>query len=263
MLIVSIRFPVLSPLLSSYQTGLIYLEARSTNQVQQTFYGLVSVYPSCGFQHVPIKEMPSFLQIKKQDLTVTPGSWVCIRAEKYTGDLAQVMDIGKTGDDFGIQSVPRIDLTPRDESSLDGAKKQKKQITNATMPPPQQLLKFEEVTNLSIIAAPSRKAAIVVLQPGDHVEVFEGEQAGVHGVVDLISPDVVTIIAVGIDIDGQKAVLPARSVRKRFKPGDPVKVMTGRNADETGLVVSVADNIVTFLSDMSMQEVSHTWNPDY
>ena len=35
--------------------------------------------------------------------------------------------------------------------------------------------------------------------------------------------------------------------------------MTGQNADETGLVVSVADNVVTFLSDMSMQEVSHTW----
>ena len=207
--------------------------------------------------------MASVLQIKKQDLTVTPGSWVCIRPGKYTGDLAQVTDIGETGEDVGIRFVPRIDLTPRDESSLDGAKKRKKQFTNATMPPPQRLLKFEEVTNLSIIAEASRKAAIVVLQPGDHVEVFEGEQAGVHGVVDLISPDVVTIIAVGVDIDGQKAVLPARSVRKRFKPGDPVKVMTGRNADETGLVVSVADNVVTFLSDMSMQEVSHTWNPDY
>jgi transcription elongation factor SPT5 len=29
-----------------------------------------------------------------------------------------------------------------------------------------------------------------------------------------------------------------------------VKVMTGQNADETGLVVSVANNVVTFLSDM-------------
>jgi hypothetical protein len=27
-------------------------------------------------------------------------------------------------------------------------------------------------------------------------------------------------------------------------------VMTGQNADETGLVVSVADNVATFLSDM-------------
>jgi transcription elongation factor SPT5 len=31
--------------------------------------------------------------------------------------------------------------------------------------------------------------------------------------------------------------------------------MSGKNADESGLVVSVSGNIVTFLSDMSMQEV--------
>ena len=74
--------------------------------------------------------------------------------------------------------------------------------------------------------------------------------------------DVVTITAVGVDIDGQKADLPACSVRKTFKLGDHVKVMTGQMADETGLVMSVADNVVT-LSDMSMREVSHTWNPDY
>ena len=44
-------------------------------------------------------------------------------------------------------------------------------------------------------------------------------------------------------------------MRKRFKPGDHVKVMVGQNMDETGLVVLVADNVVTFVSDMSMQEV--------
>ena len=299
--------------------GMIYVEARSAKQVQQACHGLVGVYPSRGIQLVPIEEMASLLQIKKQDLTVTPGSWVRIRRGKYAGDLAQVMDIAETGEDVGIRFVPRIDLTPRDESSLDGAKKRKKQVSNATMRPPQRLFNFEEVTkvwgrknvtkrnqvyvfqndtykdgliekdfkmsaliledvnptldeitqfskrqdgeneetvNLSIIAEASRKAAIAVLQPGDHVEVFEGEQAGVHGVVDEISQDVVTITAVGVDIDGQKVELPARSVRKRFKPGDHVKVMTGQNADETGLVVSVADNVVTFLSDMSMQEVS-------
>ncbi|PIL29983.1 hypothetical protein GSI_07894 [Ganoderma sinense ZZ0214-1] len=32
--------------------------------------------------------------------------------------------------------------------------------------------------------------------------------------------------------------------------------MTGKNADKTGLVVSVLDNVVAFLSDMLMQEVS-------
>ncbi|KZV92212.1 transcription elongation factor Spt5 [Exidia glandulosa HHB12029] len=110
--------------------------------------------------------------------------------------------------------------------------------------------------DLSIIADAARKAAIIVLQPGDHVEVYEGEQTGLIGVVESVMGDIVTLRAEGVDIEGQKIEVPARSVRKRFKPGDHVKVMTGKNADETGLVVSVADNVVTFLSDMSMQEVS-------
>ena len=98
-------------------------------------------------------------------------------------------------------------------------------------------------------------ASISVLQPGDNVEVFEGKQSGLHGVVLEVAQDVVKIAAAGIEIDGRKVDPPARSVRKRFKPGDHVKVMDGQNADETGLVVSVTDNVVTFLSDMSMQEV--------
>ncbi|KIJ64684.1 hypothetical protein HYDPIDRAFT_175264 [Hydnomerulius pinastri MD-312] len=311
-------------ILSAFQRdslpGMIYVEARSAQLVNQACQGLVGVYPSRGITLVPIEEMASLLQIKKQDLTVTPGSWVRIKRGKYQGDLAQVMDITENGEDVGLKFIPRIDLNPRDDASVDGRKRKKPTTGVSTMRPPQRFFNFEEVikvygrkqvskrnqvyvfqndtykdgfiekdfklsalqledvqptldeitrftrgqdgaenenpVDLSIIAEASRKAAISVLQPGDHVEVFEGEQAGVHGVVDSINQDVVTITAVGVDIDGQKVDVPARSVRKRFKPGDHVKVMTGQNADETGLVVSVSDNVVTFLSDMSMQEVS-------
>ncbi|KAG6868041.1 hypothetical protein C0993_008019 [Termitomyces sp. T159_Od127] len=312
-------------ILSAFQRdslpGMIYVEARSSKQVNEACNGLVGVFPSRGITLVPIEEMASLLQIKKQDLTVTPGSWVRIRRGKYAGDLAQVMDITENGEDVGLKFIPRIDLTPRDEGSLDASgKKRKKPVAGASnLRPPQRLFNFEEVVkvygrksvskrnqvyvfqndtykdgfiekdfklsgliledvnptldeitqfsrrqdgegdslvDLSVIAEASRKAAISVLQPGDHVEVFEGEQAGVHGTVDEINQDVVIITAIGVDIEGQKVELPARSVRKRFKPGDHVKVMSGQNIDETGLVVAVTDNVVTFLSDMSMQEVS-------
>jgi transcription elongation factor SPT5 len=301
--------------------GTIYVEARSQQQVSYACAGLVGVYPSRGITLVPIEEMASLLQIKKQDLTVMPGSWVRIRRGKYQGDLAQVMDITENGEDVGLKFIPRIDLNPRDEAQADGRSGKRKKAGNATsaMRPPQRFFNYEEVikvygrkavtkrnqvyvftndtykdgfiekdfklsglvlenvnptldeitrftrgqdgaetentVDLSLIAEASRKAAISVLQPGDHIEVFEGEQAGVHGVVQEIVQDVVTITAVGTEVDGQKVELPARSVRKRFKPGDHVKVMTGQNADETGLVVSVSGNVVTFLSDMSMQEV--------
>jgi ribosomal protein L24 len=68
--------------------------------------------------------------------------------------------------------------------------------------------------NLSAIAEASCKVAICVLQPGDHVKVFEGEQAGVHGIVEEVSGDVVTMIAQELDIEGQKTEIQARSVRR-------------------------------------------------
>lgn len=308
-------------ILSAFQRdslpGMIYVEAKSQKSVNQACNGLVGVYPSRGYILVPIDEMASLLQIKKQDVTVTPGSWVRIRRGKYQGDLAQVLDSYDNGEDVGLRFIPRIDFSPRDDASSDGRKRKKGGAGLANVRPPQGLFNYEEVikvygrkqvskrnqiyvfqgddykdgfiekdfkisalviedvnptldeisqftrnqdgdtatnVDLSIIAEASRKAAVSVLQPGDHVEVFEGEQSGVQGVVESINQDVVTITAVGVDIDGQKVDVPARSVRKKFKAGDHVKVMTGKNADETGLVVNVEDNIVTFLSDMSMNE---------
>jgi transcription elongation factor SPT5 len=301
--------------------GMIYIEARSSKQVSEACNGLVGIYPSRGIVLVPIEEMASLLQIKKQELTVTPGSWVRIKRGKYQGDLAQVMDITENGEEVGLKFIPRIDLNPKEDALLPDGKKRKKVggVMVGNMRPPQRFFNYEEVAkvytrkavskrnqvyvfqndtfkdgfiekdfrlnalqlddvnptldeitmfsrgqdggetenavDLSIIAEASRKAAIAVLQPGDHVEVFEGQQAGVHGIVQLVAQDVVTITASGVELDGQKIDLPARSVRKRFKPGDHVKVMTGKNADETGLVVSVTENVVTFLSDMTMQEV--------
>jgi len=315
-------------ILSSFQRdslpGMIYVEARSAKQVQQACQGLVGVYLSRGIQLVPIEEMASLLLIKKQDMTLTPGTWVRIRRGKYAGDLAQVVDISEN-EEVGVRLVPRIDMNPRDEGSVDPNTKKRKKgaTTTGTTRPPQRLFNFEEVrkaygkaitrknqcyifqgdtyrdgffekdfkfsglivddvsptldeitqfarredggedglVNLSAIAEASRKAAIAVLQPGDHVEVFEGEQAGLHGIVEEISGEVVTMTLQSLDIEGQKMEIPARSVRKKFKPGDHVKVMAGQHADETGLVVSVADNVVTFVSDMTMQEVRFWCNP--
>lgn len=312
-------------ILSAFQRdslpGMVYVEARSAKQVQEACQGLVGVYPSRGVILVPIEEMATLLQIKKVEVTLTPGTWVRIRRGKYQGDLAQVVDIAENGEEVGLRLIPRIDMNPKDEASPDALNNKKRKKTTAapgSTRPPQRLFNFEEIVkvygrknvsarnnvhlfqneqykngflekdmrinnlivedinptldeitqftrrqdgtedssiNLSGIAEASRKAAIAVLQPGDHVEVFEGEQAGIHGVVEEVSQEVVTITAEGLDIDGQKMEIPARSVRKRFKAGDHVKVMAGQNQGETGLVVAVTENVVTFISDMTMQEV--------
>lgn len=110
--------------------------------------------------------------------------------------------------------------------------------------------------DLSLIADASKKATEALIQPKDQVEIFEGEQAGVYGTVKAINNEVITIQLEHEDLMDQIVEVPARSVRKRFKPGDHIKVMSGKHADETGLVVKVEDNVTTFLSDLSMQEVS-------
>jgi transcription elongation factor SPT5 len=90
---------------------------------------------------------------------------------------------------------------------------------------------------------------------GDVVELFEGEQAGVHGIVESVSNDIATITSSYSGLKGQTLEVPVRSLRKRFKGGDHVKVTTGRYKDDTGMVVRVVDDEVTILSDMSMKEV--------
>lgn len=110
--------------------------------------------------------------------------------------------------------------------------------------------------DLSMIADASKKATEATIQPKDQVEIFEGEQAGVYGLVKAINGEVVTIQLEHEDLMDQIVEVQARSIRKRFTPGDHIKVMSGKHADETGLVVKVEDNVTTFLSDLSMMEVS-------
>ncbi|KAH9468034.1 hypothetical protein Pst134EA_011655 [Puccinia striiformis f. sp. tritici] len=112
--------------------------------------------------------------------------------------------------------------------------------------------------NLSQIAELSRKAGVTVLQPGDHVEVFEGDQKGIQGTVGSIQSDNIIIKPDPLahpELKNAEIEVPANSLRKSFKPGDHVKVMAGQNTDETGLVIRVREDVVTFLSDLSCKEV--------
>ncbi|KAG8778501.1 transcription elongation factor spt5 [Ceratobasidium sp. 428] len=285
--------------------------------------GLIHAEAHDAKQLVPIDEMSSLLRIKHVETAVQPGAWVHIKRGKYTGDLAQVIDVTENGKEVGLKFIPRIDLTPRDD--LGGGPSIPKQGNARNLacrshrsPAPailqcgrghqglwslfrwkatSQRLRTHERTykdgfiekdirltgiqtdninptldeinqfvgthgeegvpdvDLSAIADAARKVATAVLQPGDHVEVFEGEQTGVHGIVESISGEDVLPRAAHMEIEGQKMEVPARYVRKRFKAGDHVKVMAGKNTDETGLVMSVTNNVVTFLSDLSLQEI--------
>ncbi|KAL4885561.1 transcription elongation factor spt5 [Aspergillus karnatakaensis] len=93
--------------------------------------------------------------------------------------------------------------------------------------------------------------------PGDPVEVFKGEQQGLSGRTSSTRGDIVTILVTEGELAGQTIEAPVKTLRKRFREGDHVKVIGGsRYQDELGMVVQVKDDIVTLLSDMSMQEIT-------
>ena len=109
--------------------------------------------------------------------------------------------------------------------------------------------------DLNLIADAAKQQTF--LQPGDYVEIFEGSQKGIIGTIDSISNNVLLIApSEPSDLVGTKIEVLAHQVRKRFKNGDHVKVLRGKNVNESGLVLKVKDDLVTFLSDLSVQEVT-------
>lgn len=64
--------------------------------------------------------------------------------------------------------------------------------------------------------------------------------------MEEIAKDIISVTTVGADLESQKIVLSTHCVWKVFKPGDNVKVVTGRNAGKTRLIVGVSKNVVTF-----------------
>ncbi|RAH74161.1 transcription elongation factor spt5 [Aspergillus aculeatinus CBS 121060] len=93
--------------------------------------------------------------------------------------------------------------------------------------------------------------------PGDPVEVYRGEQQGLIGRTTSTRGEIVTLVVTQGDLAGQTIEAPVKTLRKRFREGDHVKVIGGsRYQDELGMVVQVKDDTVTLLSDMSMQEIT-------
>ena len=115
-----------------------------------------------------------------------------------------------------------------------------------------------EMLDLNTLSA-SLKAGITgaVYVPGDVVEVFEGEQQGVCGRATSVQGDIVTLSVTEGALQGQSMDVPVKSLRKRFREGDHVKVVGGsRYRDEVGMVLSIKDDQVTILSDQAMQEIT-------
>ncbi|TPX07233.1 uncharacterized protein E0L32_010827 [Thyridium curvatum] len=96
----------------------------------------------------------------------------------------------------------------------------------------------------------------VAYLPGDIIEVYDGEQKGVVGKATNVQGDIVTMQVTTGDLVGQTIEVPVKGLRKRFDPGDHVKVIGGRFRDEVGMVVKISEDKVTILTDQNNNEIT-------
>ncbi|ETE63753.1 Transcription elongation factor SPT5, partial [Ophiophagus hannah] len=90
-------------------------------------------------------------------------------------------------------------------------------------------------------------------QPGDNVEVCEGELINLQGKILSVDGNKITIMPRHEDLKDMLE-FPAQELRKYFKMGDHVKVIAGRFEGDTGLIVRVEENFVILFSDLTMHE---------
>jgi transcription elongation factor SPT5 len=115
-----------------------------------------------------------------------------------------------------------------------------------------------ENLDLKALAASLKdSSANVTYVPGDVIEVYQGEQRGVVGKAVNVQGDIVTLRVTEGELAGQTIEVPNKGLRKRFKPGDHVKVIGGsRFRDEVGMVVKIVDDRITLLTDQSNTEIT-------
>lgn len=119
--------------------------------------------------------------------------------------------------------------------------------------------KNEGTQNLDMAALANslKESNNVAYLPGDTVEVFKGEQKGLVGRVTNVQGEIITMVATDGELAGQSIEVPAKTLRKRFRIGDHVKVTSGsRYQDEVGVVVHIEEDKVTFVTDGSKTHIT-------
>ena len=115
-----------------------------------------------------------------------------------------------------------------------------------------------ENLDLNALAATLKTGqAAAAFVPGDSIEIYQGEQRGVVGKIDKVQEDIVTLKVTEGELNGQVIDAHVKTLRKRFRAGDHVRVVgSSKYADESGMVVRVKDDRVTLLSDSSNAELT-------
>ncbi|EFX05747.1 transcription initiation protein spt5 [Grosmannia clavigera kw1407] len=242
----------------SVMKGYIYVEALRQTDIMTALDGMLNVYPRNNLILVEIKDMPDLFRITKTP-TLEPGAWVRLRRPvKYSGDLAQVMDVTENGLEARVRYIPRLDYGVRDESlALMTAEGKRKRVPGVAGPrPPQRLFSEAEARkrnprNMMAHAQPNTWTF-----NGDYFE--NGFLVKDIKLQQLVVKDVnptleeVTKFALGaedgtenLDLKALAASLKDSNANVTYVPGDVVEVYEGEQKGVVGKAVSIVGDIVT------------------
>lgn len=130
--------------------------------------------------------------------------------------------------------------------------------TQNVQPSLEEVSKFNtgdsEDLDLTSIAQSLKQSNAIVFNSGDRVQVLTGEQQGLQGDVVSANNDIATVKPQGMT--GTVLEFPLGNLRKIFAEGDHVSVLKGKHAGHTGIVVSINEDQVTFISDQSHKDVT-------
>nr|6IR9_W Chain W, Spt5 [Komagataella phaffii GS115]6J4W_W Chain W, Spt5 [Komagataella pastoris]6J4X_W Chain W, Protein that forms a complex with Spt4p [Komagataella phaffii GS115]6J4Y_W Chain W, Protein that forms a complex with Spt4p [Komagataella phaffii GS115]6J4Z_W Chain W, Spt5 [Komagataella pastoris]6J50_W Chain W, Protein that forms a complex with Spt4p [Komagataella phaffii GS115]6J51_W Chain W, Protein that forms a complex with Spt4p [Komagataella phaffii GS115]7WBW_W Chain W, Transcripti len=138
-------------------------------------------------------------------------------------------------------------------------------IVNSINPTLNELSLFqsnEESTtiDLSTIADSLKETAknLVSFQPGDNVEIINGELNHLTGTVSSVNQSTIVSVRLHSDddtINSETVEIPTSDLRKIFNVGDHVRVIHGKHTDDTGLIVEVNGDKVEFISNQTKRTV--------
>ena len=239
----------------SVMKGYIYVEALRQPDVLSALDGILNVYPRSKMELVELKDMPDLLRVTKTP-TLEPGAWVRLkRPLKYSGDLAQVLNVTENGLEARVRYIPRLDYGVRDEASPAHAAngKRKRQFGGGPRPP-QRL--FSEAEARKRHPRQLSKAPNGWQYMGDEFEngfVVKDIKIQQLTVTD-VNPTLeeVTKFASGaedgtenLDLKALAATMKDSNAFVTYLPGDVIEVFEGEQKGVVGKATNVQGDIIT------------------
>ena len=286
--------PIYSAFASNHVRDNIYVEAFNKLHVVNAIKGMNVLYDN-KITLVPISEMVDvFAMDKAKKLPIEKGSYVRIKSGDYKGDLAQIVHVEEHRGRALVKVVPRLEKTgnkkirappklfnpndyPDSERKRDPITHENYYYWNGHQFYQGFLIKSMSIRSLQMENVTPSLAEVQVFQSapkeeaedqqpniqarrttfvqGDTVKVVKGGERGLTGTVITSNEDSVTLIPLIEELCEQKYDFPVEDLVKFFNAGDHVKVIGGRFAGTTGMVVASQDSTADVISDATKKVI--------